>query len=106
VTLVRGVTLVTYVTFVSLSCVIGHLMCHRRLPTTDFQSCREGRGREGGWGHKVLSRPSADSFAVGQRQKIVHDKDINDSQGQDQEELMMKYFTSINVLLTCRKYTF
>jgi hypothetical protein len=22
--------------------VIGHLMCHRRLPTTDFQSCREG----------------------------------------------------------------
>jgi hypothetical protein len=38
--------------------------------------------------------------------KIVHDKDINDSQGQDQEELMMKYFTSINVLLTCRKYTF
>jgi hypothetical protein len=30
---------------------------------------REGRGREGGWGQKVLSRPSADSFAVGRRQK-------------------------------------
>jgi hypothetical protein len=27
---------------------------------------REGRG---GWGQKVLSRPSADSFAVGRRQK-------------------------------------
>jgi hypothetical protein len=51
---------------ISLSCVIGHLMCHRRLPTTDFQSCWEG---EGGWGQKVLSRPSADSFAVGRRQK-------------------------------------
>jgi hypothetical protein len=62
-----GVTLVTYVTFVSisLSCVIGQLMCHRRLPTTDFQSCWEGRGRS----QKVLSRPSADSFAVGRRQK-------------------------------------
>jgi hypothetical protein len=32
---------------ISLSCVIGHQMCHRRLPTTDFQSCREG-GRGGG----------------------------------------------------------
>jgi hypothetical protein len=29
---------------------------------------REG-GREGGWGQKVLSWPSADSFAVGRRQK-------------------------------------
>jgi hypothetical protein len=27
---------------ISLACVIGHLMCHRRLPTTDFQWCREG----------------------------------------------------------------
>jgi hypothetical protein len=26
-------------------------------------------GREGGWGQNVLSRPSADSFAVGRRQK-------------------------------------
>jgi hypothetical protein len=26
-------------------------------------------GREGGWGQKVLSRPLADSFAVGRRQK-------------------------------------
>jgi hypothetical protein len=32
---------------ISLLCVLGHLMCHRRLPTTDFQSCREG-GRGGG----------------------------------------------------------
>jgi hypothetical protein len=39
-------------------------------------------------------------------QRAVHDKDINDSQGQDQEELMMKYFTSVSVLLTCCKYTF
>jgi hypothetical protein len=57
---------------ISLSCVIGHLMCHRRLPTTDFQSCREGRegwGSEGGWGQKVLSRPSADSFAVAEGKK-------------------------------------
>jgi hypothetical protein len=46
---------------ISLPCVIGHLMCHRRLPTTD--------GGGGGGGQKVLSRPSADSFAVGQRQK-------------------------------------
>jgi hypothetical protein len=29
----------------------------------------EGRGGEGGWGQKVLSKPSADSFAVGRRQK-------------------------------------
>jgi hypothetical protein len=35
---------------ISLSCVIGHLMCHRTLPTTDFQSCREGG--EGGEGSK------------------------------------------------------
>jgi hypothetical protein len=28
-------------------------------------------GREGGWGQKVLSRPSADSFAVGRRQKAL-----------------------------------
>jgi hypothetical protein len=27
--------------------------------------------------------------------KIVHDKDINDSQGQDQEELMMKYISRL-----------
>jgi hypothetical protein len=26
-------------------------------------------GRVGGWGQKVLSKPSADSFAVGRRQK-------------------------------------
>jgi hypothetical protein len=26
-------------------------------------------GGRGGWGQKVLSRPSADSFAVGRRQK-------------------------------------
>jgi hypothetical protein len=54
---------------ISLSCVIGHQMCHRRLPTTDFQWCREGR--EGRVGQKVLSKPSADSFAVGRRQKAV-----------------------------------
>jgi hypothetical protein len=36
---------------ISLSCVIGLLMCHKRLPTTDFQSCQEERGgREGGRG--------------------------------------------------------
>jgi hypothetical protein len=28
-----------------------------------------GEEGEGGWGQKVLSRPSADSFAVGRRQK-------------------------------------
>jgi hypothetical protein len=28
-------------------------------------------GREGRGGQKVLSKPSADSFAVGQRQKVV-----------------------------------
>jgi hypothetical protein len=28
-----------------------------------------GEGGRGGWGQKVLSRPSADSFAVGRRQK-------------------------------------
>jgi hypothetical protein len=28
-------------------------------------------GGEGGWGQKVLSKPSADSFAVGRRQKIT-----------------------------------
>jgi hypothetical protein len=28
-------------------------------------------GREGGWGQKVLSKPSADSFAVGRRQKAL-----------------------------------
>jgi hypothetical protein len=33
---------------ISLSCVIGHLICHRILPTTDFQSCREGGEGEGG----------------------------------------------------------
>jgi hypothetical protein len=27
-------------------------------------------GRRGGWGQKVLSRPSADSFAVGRREKV------------------------------------
>jgi hypothetical protein len=34
-----------------------------------------GEGGRGGWGQKVLSRPSADSFAVGRRQKnkiILH----------------------------------
>jgi hypothetical protein len=51
---------------ISLSCVIGDLMCHRRLPTTDFQWCWEGEG-----GQKVLSRHSADSFAVGRRQKYI-----------------------------------
>jgi hypothetical protein len=30
---------------------------------------RGGEGGEGGWGQKVLSKPSADSFAVGRRQK-------------------------------------
>jgi hypothetical protein len=39
---------------ISLSCVIGHLMCHWRLPTTDFQSCREGRGGRGGWVKKCF----------------------------------------------------
>jgi hypothetical protein len=37
----------------------------RRLHTTDFQWCQEG----GRVGQKVLSKPSADSFAVGRRQK-------------------------------------
>jgi hypothetical protein len=54
----------------SLTCVIGHQMCHRRLPTTDFQLCREGRGGRGG--QKVLSKPSADSFAVARRQKTMN----------------------------------
>jgi hypothetical protein len=63
---------------ISLSCVIGHQMCHRRLPTTDFQWCWEGRdfqwcwegrGREGGRGGQKGLSPSADIFAVGRRQK-------------------------------------
>jgi hypothetical protein len=50
VTLVMGVTLVTYVTFVSNIIV----MCHWSPNVSQ---------------EKVLSKPSADSFAVGRRQK-------------------------------------
>jgi hypothetical protein len=45
-----------------------------------------GGGREGGGGQKVLSRPSADSFAVGRRQKegmkklLQGDKEGNDAE--------------------------
>jgi hypothetical protein len=50
VTSILFLSYVTVVTFVSNIIVIGHLMCHRRLPTTDFQSCWEGGEgwREGG----------------------------------------------------------
>jgi hypothetical protein len=44
-------------------------MCHRRLPMTDFQWCREGRGRGG---RKVLSKPLADSFDVSRSQKEMY----------------------------------
>jgi hypothetical protein len=33
-----------------------------------------GRGGEGREGQKVLSKPSADSFAVGRRQKVRYEK--------------------------------
>jgi hypothetical protein len=43
----------------------------RRLTFNDVgrEGGEGGRGGEGGWGQKVLSWPSADSFAVGRRQK-------------------------------------
>jgi hypothetical protein len=44
------------------------------FPTTDFE----------------LNHVAQTRFYAFTRTKIVHDKDINDSQGQDQEELMMK----------------
>jgi hypothetical protein len=52
---------------ISLPHVIGHQKCHKRpIIGADFNKVREW----GGWGgQKVLSRPSADSFAVGRRQK-------------------------------------
>jgi hypothetical protein len=57
VTLVMGVTLVTYVTFVSNIIV----MCHwsPKVSQETSYNCQ-----------KVLSKPSADSFAVGRRQKV------------------------------------
>jgi hypothetical protein len=63
---------------ISLSCVIGHQMC--QCVTGDFLQLTfndvRGGGREGdgGWGQKMLSKPSADSFAVGRRQKVRIDK--------------------------------
>jgi hypothetical protein len=48
----------------------------RRLTFNDVG--REG-GRGGGWGQKVLSWPSADSFAVGRRQKKIERDEANTS---------------------------
>jgi hypothetical protein len=70
-----GVTLVTYVTFVSNIIVMCHWSPNVSLETSynwlSMMSGGGGRGRGRG-GQKVLSRPSADSFAVGRRQKTYY----------------------------------
>jgi hypothetical protein len=64
-----GVTLVTYVTFVSIIIGMWHWSTNVLWEASYHSLSMMLGGREGRWGQKVLSRPSAASFAVGRRQK-------------------------------------